>query len=272
MVWRRRVAREWRFWISRARALPRRSRLEVSCLSAKQTTTKMKFGQQLEDSEYPEWKVRPVHTKTTNAQYYYLDYNGLKQQLRQFTPDAGEISDENEQKFIELLEKELDKVSSFRQLKADELNKRIAACETSVEAKLAQTAPEGVGEDWNTKRFQDVKVELDKISHEFNELNKFNRFNYTGFLKILKKHDKFSGRDLKSLFTIRLNHRPFFQWNTDSDIIRMSKLYDAIKVGGKRDEALASMGGKQQDFVRKTIKYWVHPGKSSLVLTNQLGR
>ncbi len=250
----------------------RRSRLDVSCLSPKPTTTKNEIRAATRRLGISRVESTFCPHQKTNAQYYYLDYNGLKQQLRQFTPDAGEISDENEQKFIELLEKELDKVSSFRQLKADELNKRIAACETSVEAKLAQTAPEGVGEDWNTKRFQDVKVELDKISHEFNELNKFNRFNYTGFLKILKKHDKFSGRDLKSLFTIRLNHRPFFQWNTDSDIIRMSKLYDAIKVGGKRDEALASMGGKQQDFVRKTIKYWVHPGKSSLVQANQLGR
>ncbi|KXS14634.1 vacuolar membrane protein [Gonapodya prolifera JEL478] len=212
----------------------------------------MKFGQQLAASVFPEWK------------YYYLDYDRLKSQLKTATSKGNEgISDQEEQRFVETLERELDKVVSFRQLKFDELQRHILELEHTVDRMLAQSAtpPPGVdAERFSQERYAPQAREMDKIAREISELSKYARLNFTGFMKILKKHDKVSGgKLLKPVFSIRLNHRPFFKLDMDPLIIRLSKLFDAIRLGGKRNEELASAGGKQTDFVRKTVKYWVHP-------------
>ncbi|KAJ3338457.1 vacuolar transporter chaperone [Gonapodya sp. JEL0774] len=200
--------------------------------------------------------------KMDASKYYYIDYDRLKSQLKRVTSE-GSISDEEEQRFVETLERELDKVVSFRQLKFDELKRRILELEQIVDKMLADksTAPTGVDpERFAQQRYATQSQEMDKIAREISELSKYARLNFTGFIKILKKHDKVSGgRKLQPMFLIRLNHKPFFKVDMDPLIIRLSKLFDAIRLGGRRNEELASMGGKQTDFVRKTVKYWVHP-------------
>lgn len=76
---------------------------------------------------------------------------------------------------------------------------------------------------------------------------------------MLKKHDKYTGRYFKPIFDLEIQKHPFYSFPFDPMIIKLSKLYDVARHGTKRNEDLSSAGGKQQDFVRKTIKYWVHP-------------
>ena len=57
---------------------------------------------------------------------------------------------------------------------------------------------------------------------------------------------------------IRLQAKPFYKLSFDSLIIRLSKIYDTVRTGGKR-EAAAPPSGSSQSFVRRTTKYWVHP-------------
>ncbi|KAI9000217.1 vacuolar transporter chaperone 4 [Gaertneriomyces semiglobifer] len=200
----------------------------------------MKFGQQLSDQVYPEWR------------FYYIDYDGLKRQLK-----AGLRSDNfNEQKeanFVETLERELEKVVAFRNIKGDELKRRVQHCEAVVDSILA--TEDGPDEG----RFSRVEDEISRITMEVTELSKFVRINYTGFIKILKKHDKHTAFMLKPTFMIRMNARPFYKQSFDSLIIRLSKLFDTVRTGGKRSEANANAGATQQNFVRRTTKYWVHP-------------
>jgi SPX domain protein involved in polyphosphate accumulation len=60
----------------------------------------MKFGAQLRQGLYPEWR------------FYYMDYNSLKRQLKE-RGIARTYKEEDEAFFIEQLERELDKVSLF---------------------------------------------------------------------------------------------------------------------------------------------------------------
>ena len=112
-------------------------------------------------------------------------------------------------------------------------------------------------------------------------MSRYNRLNYSGFQKVdlrtwlqldhmlnsllpnqmLKKHDKHTARNFKPIFDLEIQKYPFYSFPFDPMIIKLSKLYDVARHGTKRNEELSNAGGKQQDFVRKTVKYWVHPGE-----------
>jgi SPX domain protein involved in polyphosphate accumulation len=57
---------------------------------------------------------------------------------------------------------------------------------------------------------------------------------------------------------IHLESKPFYKEDFDSLIIRMSKLYELARSGGKQ-EAVSAQSGASQNFIRRTTKYWVHP-------------
>lgn len=63
------------------------------------------------------------------------------------------------------------------------------------------------------------------------------------------------------MFNVRLNQRPFYKESFDKLIIRISKLYDIARTGGRPNlPVVAEMNQGSQQFVRRTTKYWVHPG------------
>ena len=57
----------------------------------------------------------------------------------------------------------------------------------------------------------------------------------------------------------RLNAKPFYKENYDALIVKLSRLYDIVRTRGNPVKGNSSSGGAQQNFVRNTTKYWVHP-------------
>jgi SPX domain protein involved in polyphosphate accumulation len=55
-----------------------------------------------------------------------------------------------------------------------------------------------------------------------------------------------------------MHQKAFYKLSFDSLIIRLSKIYDTVRTGGKREPA-PPPSGSSQSFVRRTTKYWVHP-------------
>ena len=64
---------------------------------------------------------------------------------------------------------------------------------------------------------------------------------------------------LKPVFAARLKAKPFFKDNYDAFIVKLSKLYDLVRTRGHPIKGDSAAGGGQQNFVRQTTKYWVHP-------------
>ena len=56
-----------------------------------------------------------------------------------------------------------------------------------------------------------------------------------------------------------LDRRPFYKYNWDSIIVKLSRLYNLVRTRGHPVEGDSSAGGSQSAFVRQTTKYWVHP-------------
>ncbi|KAH8554470.1 VTC domain-containing protein [Umbelopsis sp. PMI_123] len=198
----------------------------------------MKFGHQLKTSLYPEWT------------FHYVAYDDLKAFLKAHL--RTEWNEDDESQFVEELEKELDKVYSFQRVKIGEINRRIEA--ESQEVDLLCTKDDPSDDEFTTS-----EIELGHIIADVHDLAKFTRLNYTGFLKIIKKHDKMTGWTLKPMFMVRLNAKPFYKENYDALIVRISTLYDRVRNRGMAHRGDSSAGGKQAAFVRNTTKYWVHP-------------
>lgn len=117
-------------------------------------------------------------------------YDDLKVILKKETL-RGSWNEESESKFVERLEKELGKVYGFQRSKMGEINRRIKSESREVNVLCEKENPE---ED----EFTASEMELEHIIADVHDLSKFTRLNYTGFLKIIKKHDVSSER----------NHRP----------------------------------------------------------------
>jgi SPX domain protein involved in polyphosphate accumulation len=132
-----------------------------------------RFGQQLKQSLNKEWI------------FYYIDYENLKNSLR-----VHHIWDEkSEQSFVEQLEKELDKVYTFQRVKAEEIIRRIAASGKEVNDAVARAQQEPENSDKFEEDFDLLEEDLSDIIADVHDLAKFTQLNYTGFQKIIKKHD-----------------------------------------------------------------------------------
>ncbi|TKA83275.1 hypothetical protein B0A55_00808 [Friedmanniomyces simplex] len=223
----------------------------------------MRFGQQLRSSLIKDWY------------YYYISYDELKKSLRsnnfEHTPAIqqgkhtdGEWSEEDEKRFVNRLEQELDKVFTFQKVKSQEIIRRINSTEKEVNEVIGRT--QSAEQDERAKanapsedEYMLLEEDLSDIIADVHDLAKFTQLNYTGFQKIIKKHDKQTHWHLKPVFAARLNARPFFKDDYDGTVVKLSRLYDLVRTRGSPIKGDSSAGGKQQNFVRQTTKYWVHP-------------
>lgn len=206
----------------------------------------MKFGEQLKQSLIKDYG------------FYYINYDQLKRELGlrlARNDESWKASDEDE--FVVILESELDKVYNFQKLKSSEINRRIKAAEREVRQAInsAEDDPSEVDEH----QFEELEDEVSSIIADVHDLSKFTQLNYTGFQKIIKKHDKLTNWHLRPIFTAHMNSKPFFKENLDNLIVKLSSLYDFVRTRGHPLVGDSSAGGQQQNFVRQTTKYWVHP-------------
>lgn len=223
-----------------------------------------RFGQQLRSSLIKDWY------------YYYIAYDDLKKSLRtdfEHTPQFPQAnqkkkkpwSEEDERRFVNQLEQELDKVFTFQKVKSQEIIRRIKSSEKEVgevidRADAAKNGDDRARQNAPTEdEFLLLEEDLSDIIADVHDLAKFTQLNYTGFQKIIKKHDKTTHWHLKPVFAARLNARPFFKDDYDVTVVDLSKLYDKVRTRGDPIKGDSSAGEKQQNFVRQTTKYWVHP-------------
>ncbi|KAG8744137.1 vacuolar transporter chaperone [Ceratobasidium sp. 414] len=255
---------------------------EAASFSASYTRNSqgMKFGRKIKNDSYSEWRA------------YYLDYTGLKKFLKAKTSDHEWTSDD-EDKFVAKLEAELEKIHEFQMTKASELSTRINSAENGVKALVEEQDGEEADEHRDVEdgrapvesghvddggsddelddpeddedddiesleeKFRQLEEEVATLVADVHDLALYTKLNFTGFMKIVKKHDKQTGLSLKSTFVQDyLEKRPFYKYNWDSIIVKLSKLYDLVRTRGHPVQGDASAGGTQNAFVRQTTKYW----------------
>ncbi|MCJ1309592.1 vacuolar transporter chaperone [Agyrium rufum] len=259
----------------------------------------MRFGQQLRTSLIKDYyyhyidydglkaileKSSPSKRRKSQSQSQQPKPSTTEQQQpngsQNHSPATSQWTEDDEKSFVADLETELDKVFTFQRVKAGEIIRRIKASEkevTDVIAKLdraaaiaAENAVNGNSNNSEGRRqdnsdlpteedFLLLEEDLSDIIADVHDLAKFTQLNYTGFQKIIKKHDKQTKWHLKPVFAARLKAKPFFKYNYDEAIVQLSRLYDTVRTRGNPIKGDSAAGGGQQNFVRQTTKYWVHP-------------
>jgi SPX domain protein involved in polyphosphate accumulation len=159
---------------------------------ARPGTVVMKFGEELRSSIIHEY------------QWYYIDYDGLKADLKRASGAVVDNNDEtkvlakvskrqwtedDEKRFVSHLEAELEKVHQKQQVKASEIQRRIAISERDVGDVINRLRERGTGPGPSEEEFMLLEEDLSDIIADVHDLAKFVQVNYTGFYKIIKKHD-----------------------------------------------------------------------------------
>ncbi|PSR82723.1 VTC domain-containing protein [Coniella lustricola] len=233
----------------------------------------MKFGEQLRSSVIKEY------------QWYYIDYEGLKADLKKASgpvvegDQAGTTTDgastsrpktkgrskrewteDDETRFVYRLESELEKVYQKQQLKTIEITRRLQTSERDVNDIVARLNDRQPGKDGpSEEEFMVLEEDLSDIIADVNDLAKFVQLNYTGFYKIMKKHDKMTGWHIRPVFEARMKAKPFFKDNHEELLVKLSDLYNIVRTRGNPVKGDSASGGSQGNFIRNTTKYWVHP-------------
>ena len=128
----------------------------------------MKFGDHLRQYTQPDWS------------FNYISYDELKSVLKLRT-STGLWNETDEGYFVEMLERELEKVYSFQNVKIGEIHRKLKYYSDQAQEFKKNGAEE---ETWAA-----LEIEIYRVIAEIDVVAKYTRLNYTGFLKIVKKHD-----------------------------------------------------------------------------------
>ena len=219
----------------------------------------MRFGKTLRLSVYPPWKDQ------------YIDYAKLKSLLHENKTDDDDQpwTEDDENRFCdEIFNSQLEKVAQFQEEEVQKLRARVDAAFDRIKD-LAPTTDAKPKSDITVQRLKELEGELEEITNEVRELKKYSNLNYTGFLKIVKKHDRKRGQKYKirAMMQVSLAKRPFNSEQAYSPLLnKLSLLYFAIRQN-LGDDPPTEVLPPDLDSTPETHngerytaeKYWVHP-------------
>jgi SPX domain protein involved in polyphosphate accumulation/uncharacterized membrane protein YidH (DUF202 family) len=232
----------------------------------------MRFGKTLRQSVYAPWKDK------------YIDYAKLKSILREDKPDDDDEpwTEDDENRFCdEIFNVQLEKVAEFQAEQVEDLRRRVDSAFEKL--KEFPTAEEGKPKtDADTQQLKDLEAELDTITNEVKELQKYSNLNYTGFLKIVKKHDRKRGDryKIRPMMMVSLSKRPFNSDQVYSPLLnKLSLMYFAIRQHleepGAADAYPVDPDSQPETHNGEKYtahKFWVHPDNLLEVKTYILRR
>lgn len=210
---------------------------------------KMLFGNKLDQEIYEPWKQ------------YYIDYNKLKKLLKENVILQNNWGDKEEQEFVKFLDENLEKVYSFQQEKYDQLNDQLNSLQTSIQ------------DPDNKFELDDFLKKLDEVLTDAQQLDHFQRLNYTGFIKIVKKHDRLHSKfSVKPLLNVRLKNLPFHSEDYSPLVYKISALFQFLRENYNINQSLNKLSSFNDNDTSnyQSFKFWIHPDNLMEVKTTIL--
>eukprot|EP00002_Diphylleia_rotans_P018411 TRINITY_DN3566_c0_g1_i1.p1 TRINITY_DN3566_c0_g1~~TRINITY_DN3566_c0_g1_i1.p1 ORF type:complete len:683 (+),score=176.17 TRINITY_DN3566_c0_g1_i1:51-2099(+) len=208
----------------------------------------MKFGRYLDSNKVYGWEE------------HYIDYGGLKQMLK--VMKVGSTGDQsvdlvsltssfkdtkselNEVDFSHRIDKEVAKINQFTMAKSQEIRELVA--------RLVQSSQ---SDDHSEQDIAAFEQQVTACEEDLINLEKFVNLNMTGFVKILKKHDKHSPTKFMQIYMVRLWKEPFLTDKLDRVLVSLSRLHTKLRREPISPEIERSAA--PESFVRRTRKFWV---------------
>mmetsp|Transcript_21760 Transcript_21760/g.39995 ORF Transcript_21760/g.39995 Transcript_21760/m.39995 type:complete len:812 (-) Transcript_21760:37-2472(-) len=169
----------------------------------------MKFGKQLARHQIQRWSE------------FYVDYAGLKRSLRRLvdeTPEAHSVDGKPtkcHQTWLREVQVNIDRVNSFFESVASELEERAGAAEEELQDTRHSGAELHVAHLQNLVR---------SLQSTLADLGNFGAANYTALYKIFKKFDKNTGAQVLPRALEQIHHQPFH----DEGKVRLEKLQERL--------------------------------------------
>lgn len=137
----------------------------------------------------------------------------------------------------------------------NEIRQEIDSCATTISSATT-----------NNSSNTELQEKINAVADDINRLEKFTRVNYTGFLKIVKKHDRHTNYILRPMFMVRLNQCPFWrredQDNFDALLMKLSELFSQVR-GSNQTMSFEQPSGESYQVIgdqRRMIvkRFFVH--------------
>ena len=169
----------------------------------------------------------------------------------------------SEETFYSTIERNIHAVDAFTKSKVNEIRKQLN--KLRAEIGLSNHSIHDVN---FTPQFQDDAQQenfvrrLEEVGELFLRVEKYVNLNFTGFSKILKKHDRWIPQNpCKAFYMKRLMEQDWTQGKYTDIIVIMSQIYSCIR----QDVVPEVVKTEKQEFVRSTTKYWVQEDDISRV-------
>jgi SPX domain protein involved in polyphosphate accumulation len=230
----------------------------------------MLFGVKLSNEIYPPWHD------------HYINYEKLKKLLKENALDIAKKnkwSDNDESQFVKALDAELEKVYGFQSSQYSVLSQKIDQLEKQADEINALQSKDSV-------QWTQFHQELENSLAEAHELDHFARLNFTGFQKIVKKHDRLHPQynSVKALFSIRLKDLPFHSEDYSPLLHKISFLFQFLRENMQTGSHINSSMTPRESSVQtpsgsyvnadnleyQSFKFWVHPDNLMEVKTTIL--
>ena len=162
----------------------------------------------------------------------------------------GQADLDTQEGFYAVLEGEMKKIEQFTTSKLKEIRKAVREVEADIDEFNTKRGKSGKADD---DKEQELTRKLEATGDIFMLLEKYVNLNFTGFHKILKKHDRWLPNPCKAFYLTRLHDQSWVRGDYSDVIVSMSRAYSALR----QDEKVEEKEAEAQDFVRSTRKYWV---------------
>jgi len=202
----------------------------------------MGFERYLEEKSKSEWSL------------YYINYKYLKNMIMEMSQRFKRgtwTKKDAEHKFTTAIELEIVKVNDFFLLVQKEMEAKLAAL------KLYLNKNKSIN---NAVTEESLIQHMDKLAEKLTDLHEFTHVNFTGFKKIIKKHDRYTDMVASPWFLERCKEQTFYCSSNElgNMLVKLSACYtQARQLMGKAEEAKEVIEGGRQNFQRTTTKYWV---------------
>lgn len=204
----------------------------------------MKFAEHLSAHITPEWRKQ------------YINYEEMKAMLYtavEEAPSAENVEPEVlsrhfanfDETFFHYCDQELKKINTFYSEKLAEATRKYATLQSELKARFDTMKPKGGGDKKTIPRrkVQELKLAFSEFYLSLILLQNYQNLNYTGFRKILKKHDKLL--NVSNGAQWRAEHVETSHFYTNKDIDRLISDTEAAVTndleGGDRQKAMKKL-------------------------------
>ncbi|XP_068625485.1 solute carrier family 53 member 1-like [Battus philenor] len=205
----------------------------------------MKFAEHLSAHITPEWRKQ------------YINYEEMKAMLYtavEEAPSAENVEPEVlsrhfanfDETFFHYCDQELKKINTFYSEKLAEATRKFATLQSELKSQFDMMKPKGGGDSKKAiprRKVQELKLAFSEFYLSLILLQNYQNLNYTGFRKILKKHDKLLNVSNGAMW--RAEHVESSHFYTNKDIDRLISDTEASVTneleGGDRQKAMKKL-------------------------------